>query len=93
MEEVLGWVNFGRRFPSKVGHFCMPVNIPPEEPLPIPDYRTMAGRTVTRPSPNLLDMLYVCQERQSWYREYLRGANPGTVLKHTSDIKLLSDNF
>lgn len=43
---------------------------PPQEPLPIPDFRTFAGRTVTRPSPNLLDMLYTCQERQSWYREY-----------------------
>lgn len=43
---------------------------PPEEPLPIPDFRTMAGRVVTRPSPNLLDMIYACQERQSWYREF-----------------------
>jgi len=26
MKEVLGWVNFERRFSSKVGHFCMPFN-------------------------------------------------------------------
>ncbi len=43
---------------------------PPDEPLPIPDFRTVRGREVTRPSPNLLDTIYVCQERQSWYREY-----------------------
>lgn len=43
---------------------------PPVEPLPIPDFRSFAGRSVTRPSPNLLDTIYACQERQGWYREF-----------------------
>lgn len=43
---------------------------PPIEPLPIPDFRTMAGRQVMRPSPNLLEMIYACQHRQDWFREY-----------------------
>ncbi len=45
---------------------------PPEEPLPIPDFRTVAGRQLGKPSPNLLDMIYACQERQSWYADFAR---------------------
>lgn len=43
---------------------------PPEEPLPVPDFRTFNNTTLSQPSPDLLDMLYNCQERQAWYREF-----------------------
>ena len=42
---------------------------PPQEPLPIPDYRTIADSAVARPSPNLLDTLYAMQRRQAWLRD------------------------
>ncbi len=44
---------------------------PPEESIPIPDFRTVEGQPVKKPSPNLLETIYVCEERQDWYREYM----------------------
>jgi len=43
---------------------------PPQEPVPIPDFRTIASAGVERPSPDLLDTVYICQQRQEWYRTY-----------------------
>lgn len=61
---------FARAVHVPIGYLFL--TSPPDEPVPIPDFRTVAGRHLTRPSPNLLDTIYVCQERQSWYREYAR---------------------
>ena len=44
---------------------------PPEEKLPIPDFRTVAGKDVLRPSPDLLDVLGDALRRQDWFRDYL----------------------
>ena len=44
---------------------------PPEERLPVPDYRTVAGARGDRPSPDLIDTLYAMQRRQDWLRESL----------------------
>ena len=48
---------------------------PPEEPVPIPDFRIMGGRKPKRPSPDLQDTIYMCQECQSWYEEFARSEN------------------
>jgi len=44
----------------------------PVETIPIPDFRTIRNKPIARPSPDLLDMIYVCQQRQEWYRDFAR---------------------
>lgn len=59
---------FAKAVHVPVGYLFLPA--PPEESLPIPDFRTLASQGIHRASPNLLDMVYACQERQGWYREF-----------------------
>lgn len=59
---------FARAVHVPFGYLFLPA--PPDEPLPIPDFRTVDGQGVRRPSPELLDMVYACQERQGWYKEF-----------------------
>lgn len=45
---------------------------PPPERVPIPDLRTIADTPIGRPSPDLLDVVFQCQERQEWFGDYAR---------------------
>lgn len=43
---------------------------PPVEKIPIPDFRTLRNEYNKPPSPELLDTIYLCQQRQEWYHKY-----------------------
>ncbi len=51
---------------APLGYFFLPE--PPQENVPIPDFRTMR-RDVPRLSADLLDVIYMCQTRQTWYKD------------------------
>ncbi|HET6310991.1 MAG TPA: ImmA/IrrE family metallo-endopeptidase [Candidatus Nitrosotalea sp.] len=55
------------------------LRVPPEESVPIPDFRTMARAGVERPSPDLLDTVYICQQRQEWYITYAQSIQEDPV--------------
>jgi hypothetical protein len=39
---------------------------PPNEKLPIPDFRTVGDTPIGRPSPNLMETIEVMKRRQAW---------------------------
>ncbi len=60
--------SFARATFTPVGFLSL--DAPPVERMPIPDLRTVGNLRVDRPTPDLLDTLYLCQQRQEWYRDF-----------------------
>jgi Zn-dependent peptidase ImmA (M78 family) len=62
--------DFARLTHTAIGYFFLPQ--PPLLALPVPDFRTLRDEFLVEPSSELLDTLYLCQQRQDWYRDYAR---------------------
>jgi len=62
--------SFARATRTPVGYFFLPE--PPEEAVPIPDLRTIGNEHIKHPSADLLETVYICQQRQEWFRDYAR---------------------
>ncbi|RCW90404.1 ImmA/IrrE family metallo-endopeptidase [Marinomonas foliarum] len=69
---------------------------PKEDPLPIPDLRTVERREVEQPSPELRDIITQVLKKQEWYKDYLisneLGSNPyvGSITLKTPINKAVS---
>lgn len=62
--------HFASTVHAPVGYFFLPAA--PVEQIPIPDFRTVGNEHIGHPSPDLLETIYICQQRQEWYRDYAR---------------------
>jgi len=77
---------FARRTHTPIGYFFL--TEPPEDELPIPDFRTLPQTQVRSPSVDLLETIYLCQQSQSWYRDYVRlQGDPGVSFVGTATLK------
>ena len=55
---------------APIGSFFL--SQPLDERFPIPDLRTVGDKSIGQSSVDLLDTVYLCQQRQDWYRDFAR---------------------
>lgn len=60
--------NFAKKVHVPFGYLFL--NEPPDEKLPIRDFRTISGEVIAKPSVDLIDTVYISEQRQYWYRNY-----------------------
>jgi Zn-dependent peptidase ImmA (M78 family) len=80
--------SFARATHTPIGYLFL--KSPPLETVPLPDFRTLRSEQAKRPSADLLDMIYVCQQRQEWYRDFAR-SNGERPLPFVGSVSLVAD--
>ena len=63
---------------------------PPDEKVPIPDYRKSINFRRGTPSPDLLETIYICQQRQEWFRDFSRSMR-GESLPFVGTVTVKND--
>ncbi len=81
---------------APVGYMFL--TFPPKETLPIPDFRTVGNIHIGQPSPDLLETIYLCQQRQEWYRDFSVTIHESQYpfvgsVNLNSDIKIVAENI
>ncbi len=71
---------------------------PPKEELPIPDFRTVGGTSIERPSPNLIDTIHEIQRRQAFMRDLLIEEGHEELAfvgsgKHTHNVRSMANRI
>jgi Zn-dependent peptidase ImmA (M78 family) len=88
--------DFAKATHTPIGYLFL--NEPPVEQVPIPDFRTIGGQQVAHPSPNLLETIYLCQQRQEWYQQYARSVGEAPLsfvgsVNRSDDIVATADRI
>jgi Zn-dependent peptidase ImmA (M78 family) len=79
---------FSKAVHAPVGYLFL--QEPPVERVPIPDFRTAGNVHRGHPSPDLLDTIYICQQRQEWYRDFARSLGEAP-LPYVGSVNVSSD--
>ncbi len=69
--------HFAHATHTPIGYFFL--DNPPVDRLPVPDFRTIGSGSVATPSPNLLDTIALCEQRQEWYRDFARSGGEDPI--------------